>query len=119
MDGKVLYLSSMQSHSTEARVMVPNVRVLQHNGSFDIQHFGNYTGVVWRKTSELTEGFEGLFVAFLDEQPSRRIGVEEHADAEDQSWNDLDSEGNSPGGVGLAGASIWAYVVVGVENWGV
>lgn len=53
-------------------------------------------------TSEIGDDLETFGLPALVHEPSRRLGQEHHADGEDNGGDDLDGDGDEPGGFALA-----------------
>lgn len=67
--------------------------------------------VIGREVAEVGEDGPGLLLAAVMEEPSRGEGHPDHADEEDDGGDDLDADGNEPGGVGLGLLSCSSDVV--------
>jgi len=52
--------------------------------------------MIRRKGDETRESTGGIFFAFLLDEPSRRLGEEDHANSEDGTPNELESDGDLP-----------------------
>ena len=82
------------AEAVEVRRFTQFLLVLE--GNTDLVQFGPDLGMVWRKGDETREGNGSILVtAFLDE-PSRRLGEENHADCEDKTPNELEGDGKLP-----------------------
>lgn len=108
----------MQLQSRGTVVVVSGIRILQQDGSFDIEGLGDNLGVIGWHSPELGQSSECFFVALLEEQPARCVGVEDHPGAEDESRQDLEGKGNPPCGRGLPGTAVWSNVGIGIEGGG-
>jgi len=56
--------------------------------------------MIRRKGDETGESPGSIFVAFLLDEPSRRLGEEDHADSEDEAPNKLETDGDLPRSMG-------------------
>lgn len=110
-------LREVQAQAGEPGVVGLDVGVLEEDGGFYVEGFGDEGGVGGGEAAEEGERGHGLLVAVLGEEPAGGFGVEEHAEAEDEGGDDLEGERDSPRGVGLSCASTGCDVLVRIECW--
>ncbi len=67
-------------------------------------------------TPQGSQRLEGLLLLLAHQEEPGRFGVEDHTDAEDESWQDLHCEGEPPRGLALAGAAVGADILGRVES---
>jgi hypothetical protein len=108
----------MQFQSRSAVIVVSGICILQQDRSLDIKSLRDNLRVISWHSSEFGKSSECFFVTFLEEQPARCVGIEDHPDAEDESRQDLEGKGNPPCGRGLPGTAVWSNVGIGVEGGG-
>jgi hypothetical protein len=65
-------------------------------GNTDLVEFGLELGMVRRKGDESGERMGSVVVALLLDEPSRRLGEEDHTDGENETPNELESDGELP-----------------------
>lgn len=73
--------------------------LVKDDSSLNLEELGAQHRVIDRKTAQLAQGGQALFVAVLHGEPTRREGQEEHADKEDPGEDDLEGDGETPGNV--------------------
>lgn len=110
------YLSSMQLESRQIRETLLGERVLEHDGRPDLQVLVHEDRAITRLTAQFGECQERVIIAFLHQQPAWRVWEEQHPNAQDDGWNNLNGQGKTPRRLGLAGAASSGYILVGVEG---
>jgi hypothetical protein len=65
-------------------------------GNTDFVEFGLELGMVRGKGDESGESMGSIVVALLLDEPSRRLGEEDHTDGENETPNELQSDGELP-----------------------
>jgi len=82
------------AEAVEVRRLSDILLVLE--GNTDLVEFGLELWMIGRKGDETGESMSSIIVALFLDEPSRRLGEEDHADGENETPNKLDTDGDSP-----------------------
>ena len=69
---------------------------LMLEGNTDLVELCLEGGMIWREGDEAGESMGSVLVALLLDEPSRGLRKEDHPDGENESPNELDSDGKPP-----------------------
>lgn len=89
---------------------------LDQEVGLDLKELGNDLRRVGGRVAKVRKSRFGLIVATLLHEPAGRVRHPEERNAEDDSRQDLNTDGNAPSCLRLAGATAGGNIVVGVES---
>jgi hypothetical protein len=83
------------------REVLREAALLKQRLSLDFEELKLDKFMVGWEVTQIGEDGAGLLLPAVVKKPSRREGHPEHTDEEDDGGNNLDADGDKPGGIGL------------------
>ena len=106
----------MQLVSGEVREIVPRKRIFQHDRGLNFEVLVQENRTIATHAAQPGEGVQRVIITLLHQQPTGRVWKEQHPNTEDDGWDNLQGQGETPRHLGLPRAATSRDVMVRVED---